>query len=474
MINIILCGGSGTRLWPLSRQMFPKQFVHITGETSLFQETVIRNSELCDKFCIVTNSDHQFIASHQLDELKFKVNEVTYLLEPVGRNTAPAIALACLSFDPEEIVFVTPSDHLIKKTEIYSEKVHIARLNADKGNLVTFGITAKYPETGYGYIEASSGNIDQVDSLYKVVSFREKPDKETAEKYLAAKSYYWNSGMFVFKAGVFLDELKKYSPDIYAKSKEAFESADIEQKNNRTIRIQPDKMKLIPSDSIDYAVMEKSKNVSVVASDIGWTDLGSFDSISDIKVKDENGNSFDGDVISIKSKNNLVFSGNRNMSLIGVDDLIIVDTSDALCIMKKGFSQDVKEVVSRLQNSTPQDKELTILHSTVHRPWGTYTVLEESKRFKIKKIVIKPGKRISLQKHLHRSEHWVVVSGTANVHSGGDDKVICKNESIYIPIGVNHRLSNEGKIDLVIIETQVGEYVGEDDIIRIDDDYKRC
>ncbi|MBP9022576.1 MAG: mannose-1-phosphate guanylyltransferase/mannose-6-phosphate isomerase [Spirochaetes bacterium] len=474
MINIILCGGSGTRLWPLSRQMFPKQFVDITGETSLFQETVIRNSGMCEKFCIVTNSDHQFIASHQLDELKLKVNDITYLLEPVGRNTAPAIALACFSFDPEEIVFVTPSDHLIRKNEIYTEKVHIARQNAEKGNLVTFGITADYPETGYGYIEASNDFLDKTDSLYKVMSFREKPDKITAEKYIAARSYYWNSGMFVFKAGVFLEELKTYSPDIYAKSKEAFESADIEQKNNRIIRIKHNLMKEIPSNSIDYAVMEKSSKVSVVASDIGWTDLGSFDSISDIKDKDENGNSFDGEVISIKSKNNLVFSGNRKMSLIGVDDLIIVDTSDALCIMKKGFSQDVKEVVNQLQASTPQDKELTILHSTVHRPWGTYTVLEESERFKIKKIVIKPSKRISLQKHLHRSEHWVVVSGTANVHSGGEDKVICKNESIYIPIGVNHRLSNEGKIDLVIIETQVGEYVGEDDIIRIDDDFKRC
>jgi len=474
MINIILCGGSGTRLWPLSRQMFPKQFVDITGETSLFQETVLRNSGMCEKFCIVTNSDHQFIASHQLDELKLKVNDVTYLLEPVGRNTAPAIALACFSFDPEEIVFVTPSDHLIRKTEIYTEKVHIARQNAEKGNLVTFGITADYPETGYGYIEASNDCIDNADSLFKVMSFREKPDRITAEKYIAAQSYYWNSGMFVFKAGVFLEELKTYSPDIYAKSKEAFESADIEQKNNRIIRIQHNLMKEIPSNSIDYAVMEKSSKVSVVASDIGWTDMGSFDSISDIKEKDENGNSFDGEVISIKSKNNLVFSGSRKMSLIGVDDLIIVDTSDALCVMKKGFSQDVKEVVNQLQASTPQDKELTILHSTVHRPWGTYTVLEESERFKIKKIVIKPGKRISLQKHLHRSEHWVVVSGTANIHSGGEDKVICKNESIYIPIGVNHRLSNEGKIDLVIIETQVGEYVGEDDIIRIDDDFKRC
>ncbi|MBP8081711.1 MAG: mannose-1-phosphate guanylyltransferase/mannose-6-phosphate isomerase [Spirochaetes bacterium] len=474
MINLILCGGSGTRLWPLSRQMFPKQFVNITGDTSLFQETLKRNSEMCDKFCIVTNVDHQFIASHQLDELNLKVNDVTYLLEPVGRNTAPAIALACFSYNPDEIFFVTPSDHLIRNVEEYSKKVNLASMNAEKGNLVTFGIMPEFPETGYGYIEASSDRIDQIDSLHKVISFREKPDKETAEKYIAAKSYYWNSGMFVFKAGVFLDELQKYSPEIFAKSKEAFDSAENDKKNTRQIRIKYDMMKAIPSNSIDYAVMEKSMKVSVVASDIGWTDLGSFDSISDIKDKDENGNSFDGDVISIKSKNNLVFSGNRKMSLIGVDDLVIVDTSDALCIMKKGFSQDVKEVVSQLQNSSPQEKELTILHSMVHRPWGTYTVLEESQRFKIKKIVIKPGKRISLQKHLHRSEHWVVVSGTANVHSGGEDKVICKNESIYIPIGVNHRLSNEGKIDLVIIETQVGEYVGEDDIIRIDDDFKRC
>jgi len=476
MVNLILCGGSGTRLWPLSRQMFPKQFVSLVNNSSLFQETVKRNAVLCDKFCIVTNKDHQFLAEHQIDESDVHGCRFSYLLEPVGRNTAPAIALACLDFDPEEIIFVTPSDHLIHNLAAYREKVAIACDAARKNRLVTFGIRPEYPETGYGYIESDPSLVDGVDSLHKARSFKEKPDKANAEKYCAAGNYFWNGGMFVFKAGVFLDELKKYSPAIYEQSVIAYKNAcnDNSSGGARTVKIDFADMTNIPADSIDYAVMEKSDNVYIVASDIGWNDLGSFDSIDDIKEKDANGNTAADNMITIGAKNNLIFSAHRKLALVGVEDLILVDTADALCVIKKGHSQCVKDVVNTLQKGTVSDKEMTIVHSTVHRPWGTYTVLEESANYKIKKILVKPGKRLSLQKHLHRSEHWVVVVGTATVQVGECEKLVRRNESIYIPIGECHRLTNHGKIDLIIIETQVGEYLGEDDIIRVEDDYKRC
>lgn len=472
MVNLILCGGSGTRLWPLSRQMFPKQFVPIAGKSSLFQQTLKRNSSFCDKFSIVTNVDHHFLARHQSEELLKTEFAVDYFLEPFGRNTAPAIALSCFNYSEEEIIFVTPSDHMIAKNDVYAERVSAAIKCAEGGDLVTFGIKPVYPETGYGYIQADASRAF-FDGVYDVISFEEKPDRSKAEEYIRSGNYFWNSGMFVFKAGVFLEELKKFSPDVYDKSFVTFQNSKRDDKDSSVMRFASVHMKEIPSISVDYAVMEKSDRVKVVKSDMGWSDLGSFDSVSEILPKDSDGNSYEGNVVSINSRNNLVFSARRKVSMIGVLDLIVVDTPDALCVIRKGESQQVKEAVSILQ-SGGDDADLTMYHSTVHRPWGTYTVLEESDRYKIKKIVVKPGKRISLQKHLHRSEHWVVVSGTANVHSAGDDKVVCKNESIYIPIGVNHRLANEGKIDLVIIETQVGEYVGEDDIIRIDDDFSRC
>ena len=473
MVNLILCGGSGTRLWPLSRQMFPKQFVKMVDENSLFQETVKRNVMLFDKFCIVTNKDHYFLAEHQMEDLTAHKDK-TFVLEPVGRNTAPAIALACFNYEPDEIIFVTPSDHLIKNTDSYIDKIKKGVEAAGNGKLVTFGIKPSYPETGYGYIEADTADIT-VSGINKVKNFKEKPDHKTAEKYVSEGNFYWNSGMFVFKAGVFLDELKKYSYSIYEKSLIAYENSlkDKDGIRNQKIHITDTYMNDIPADSIDYAVMEKSDNVYVIPSEIGWTDLGSFDSIYDITKKDEYGNSFDANVISVDSKNNLIFSDNRKIALVGIDDLIVVDTDDALLISRKGCSQNVKKVVEKLQRGTAAEKEMTVVHSTVHRPWGTYTVLEDNAAFKIKKIVVKPGKRLSLQKHLHRSEHWVVVAGTAIVQVGSEEKIVRKNESIYIPMGEIHRLSNNGKIDLAIIETQVGDYLGEDDIIRIQDDYNR-
>ncbi|MCV6608725.1 MAG: mannose-1-phosphate guanylyltransferase/mannose-6-phosphate isomerase [Campylobacterales bacterium] len=456
MTNIILCGGSGTRLWPVSRTLLPKQFVKLFDGQSLFQETVKRNNSLCTTTFVVSNAEQYFLAYDQLEDLE--VDENKFLLEPVGRNTAPAIALACFEVDPNEIVLVTPSDHVIKNQKNYEEVLQKAKDLAEEDALVTFGITPNAPETGFGYIESEGEDVK---------AFHEKPDLETAKSYLEKGNFYWNSGMFCFKAGVFLDELKIYSPKIYEASKKAYESS----KKDEMIRISHDDMMAIPEDSIDYAVMEKSKKVKVVPSDIDWSDLGSFDALADEFPKDENGNTLDESNILIDAKNNLVVSEEEKViTAIGVEDLIIVDTADALLITKKGQSQKVKQAVAEVKK---RGLELHNIHKTAHRPWGTYTVLEDTEGYKIKRIVVKPGKRLSLQKHFHRNEHWIVVSGTATVTVGEETKLIRPNESTYIKMGEVHRLANEGTIPVVLIEAQVGEYTGEDDIVRIEDDFKR-
>jgi mannose-1-phosphate guanylyltransferase len=455
MTNIILCGGSGTRLWPISRTLMPKQFVKLFSNRSLFQLTVERNNSLCSGQFIVSNAEQYFLALDQLDELNQTAGK--YLLEPIGRNTAPAIALACMALDPQEIVLITPSDHLIKNQSAYSKVVARGYKLAEQNYLVTFGITPAFAETGFGYIEADGENV---------LNFKEKPDAQTAEEYLKAGNYYWNSGMFLFKAGVFLDELQTYAPDIYFTCKDAYENANKEN----IIRIKHDDMALIPQESIDYAVMEKSDKVKVVPSDIAWSDVGSFDALYEELPKDEYGNTANENHISIDSKNNLVYGNERKIATIDIEDCIIVDTGDALLISKKGSSQKVKKVVEKLKE---QQSELHNIHLTGHRPWGTYTVLEDSAGYKIKRIVVKPGKRLSLQKHHHRNEHWIVVSGTATVTVGEETRLIRPNESTYIKMGEAHRLANEGIIPVVLIEAQVGEYTGEDDIIRIEDDFKR-
>ncbi len=467
MINIILCGGSGTRLWPLSRQLFPKQFVKLLKEGSLFQDTVKRNIK-CDKFMIVTSANQYFIAENQLEDLSIPKNKISFLLEPVGRNTAPAIALAAMKCSPDEIMLITPSDHLIKNMAEYENCIAKAAELAQKNNkLVTFGIHPHYAETGYGYVENGK---ELSAGCFEVKSFREKPDSETAGKYIASGNFNWNSGMFVFKAGEYLDELKKHSPEIFNKSVEALKNATC---YDNITRIDKESMMKIPSDSIDYAVMEKSDKVAVVKADIDWSDLGSFDSIYDIREKDGNGNTLADNYISINSKNNLIMTRDRKVVTLGMEDTIVIDTDDAVLISRRGESQKVKEVVEFLKKGSEHDREIVDTHVTTHRPWGSYTVLLDKGNYKIKKIQVKPGYRLSLQKHMHRSEHWVVVSGTADVQVGDKIQVICPNESTFIKIGEQHRLTNNGKIDLVIIETQVGEYVGEDDIIRLEDDFSR-
>jgi mannose-1-phosphate guanylyltransferase len=460
MTNIILCGGSGTRLWPLSRTLMPKQFVKLFDGESLFQKTVRRNQAVCADQFIVSNAEQYFLAIDQIEELSLANATDKYLLEPVGRNTAPAIALACFAMEPETVVLVTPSDHLVRDQTAYEAALAKAEALAAQDNLVTFGIAPQYPETGFGYIEASGD---------EVLAFHEKPDAETAQQYLEAGNYYWNSGMFCFKAGIFLDELKAHAPSIYEACVSAYDSAN----RDDLIRITHEAMAAIPEDSIDYAVMEKSGRVKVVPADIGWSDLGSFDALYDELPHDVDANALlqtdGGEPVNLNAKGNLIVS-EKLVAAVDVDDLLIVDTADALLVAKRGNSQRVKEVVKTLKE---RGSELPNIHVTAHRPWGTYTILDESTGYKVKRIVVKPGKRLSLQKHHHRSEHWIVVSGTATVTRGEDSFLVRANESTYIPMGEIHRLENVGKIPLVMIEAQVGEYVGEDDIVRIEDDFSR-
>ena len=462
MINLILCGGNGTRLWPISRSLMPKQFARLFDGSSLFQRTVKTNARTCDTQYIVSNAEQYFLAKDQLEEIG--ANDTRFLLEPVGRNTAPAIALACLGLKPDDIVLVSPSDHVIRKGEAYEACLRKAETLAKAGALVTFGITPTGPETGYGYIEADGENSECVKR------FVEKPDLETAKKYVESGRFFWNSGIFCFKVSTFLSELGNFSPDILAAAKLAY--ARSKKENRETlVRVQHDDMMNIPSNSIDDAVMEKSNKVKVVPSDIGWSDLGAFDSLYGEYEHDENGNNKNPKHLGIGSKNSLVLGAQRQICTIDLDHMLIVDTPDALLVAPLSSSQKVKAVVDELK---ARGSELPRVPQTVNRPWGTYSVLEATDNYKMKRIVVRPGERLSLQKHLHRSEHWVVVSGTATCTVGDKVFYVRPNESTYIPVGKEHRLQNEGRLPLVIVEVQVGEYTGEDDIIRVQDDYKRA
>jgi len=442
--NIILCGGSGTRLWPLSRKLMPKQFLKIFEGESLFQKTIKRNENLVNKIEVITNEEQYFIALDQAEETG--VNS-KFIIEEIGKNTAPAIAFAALESDSEDILFVTPSDHLIKNEEKYKEAVKKAKELAVKGYLVTFGINPNEANTGYGYIEANGEDV---------VKFHEKPDLKTAKEYLKKGNFLWNSGMFMFKAGVYLEELKKYTPKLFEDIVKSYEKS---KKSENLVRLK--EMENIEDISVDYAVMERSDRIKVVKSEFDWNDVGSFDSLSEeIESKE---------AIEIESEDNFYYTdSDKVIATIGLKDYIIVDTKDALLISKKGESQKVREIVKRLKK---EKQELLESHTIVHRPWGTYETLIEDYGYKVKKIVVKPGKRLSLQKHFHRNEHWIIVSGTAEVEVGEESFILRPNESTYIKMGEKHRLSNPGKIPLVIIEVQVGEYTGEDDIVRIEDDY---
>jgi len=454
---VILCGGSGTRLWPVSRTLFPKQFCKFFENRSLFQKTIQRNSNIARDYSIVINQEQYFLGVDQLEELQLN-HQAEFILEPAGRNTAPAIALAAMNAKPEEILLILPSDHLIENQANYERAIKMAMELASDNKLVTFGIKPTYAETGYGYIEASG---------HDVKSFKEKPDEKTALSYLEAGNFYWNSGMFCFKAGVFLDELKKHAPDIF---EQTFKTHQHARRENKLQRLNLEDMKAIRSESIDYAVMEKSQLVKVIPVDMGWSDLGSFDSLYEALPKDNVGNTNFQNSIHLGSKNNLVLGTNRLISTIDVEDLMIVDSADALVISKRGSTQKVKDLVALVKKKNP---EMTNVHVTAHRPWGTYTVLEEHPGYKVKQITVRPGAKLSLQYHHHRSEHWIVVSGKATVTVNDKTFELQANESTYIPKEAKHRLQNSYSEDLIIIEAQVGSYLGEDDIVRLQDDYKR-
>ncbi|KAA6224625.1 mannose-1-phosphate guanylyltransferase/mannose-6-phosphate isomerase [Campylobacter sp. LR264d] len=456
MVNIILCGGSGTRLWPLSRTFMPKQFLQIFDNFSLFQLCFKRNLKLCDKTLIVSNISQYFLALDQINELNENSN-TSYILEPFGKNTAPAISLACLSLNKDDIVLVTPSDHLIKDEEAYQKAVLKAKELAEQNFLVTFGITCDFVSTGYGYIKFKNEN--------EVCGFFEKPDFQRAQEFVESKEYLFNSGMFAFKVGFFLEQMQKFAPDIYESSLNAFNNA-LKQEN--LVKIYEKDMQELPNLSIDYALMEKSSSIKVVKSDIRWSDVGSFESLSKEFKSDKNGNFNNAKGIFLDSYNNFVLANKKFIATIDINDLMIIDTDDALLIGKKESAQRVKEIYENIKND-----DIGTTPITMHRPWGTYTTLEDEKGYKIKRIVVRPGKRLSLQKHFHRNEHWIVLSGTASVQVEDEIRLVRPNESIYVKMGHTHRLSNEGKIPVVLIEVQVGEYTKEDDIVRIEDDFNR-
>ncbi|WP_104721862.1 mannose-1-phosphate guanylyltransferase/mannose-6-phosphate isomerase [Helicobacter mesocricetorum] len=460
MTNIILCGGGGTRLFPLSRTLMPKQFIPFFNGESLFELTLKRNFAFCEKALVVCNAEQYFLALDKIEQIKYSKphTDISYLLEPMAKNTAPAITLACLGLPLEEIVLVTPSDHLIKDMDSYKEVLQKAKELANNDSLVTFGITPKSAHTGFGYI--------QMGEDFNAESFMEKPKLEVAQNLLREGNYFWNSGLFCFRVEVLLKEMQKHSPDIFEQCERAYNQA-ITDKNLRRIPIEA--MQEIPQNSIDYALMEKSKCVKVLPCDIGWSDVGSFDSLYEELPKDKDENVILGNSLALDSKNNLIISHKEKLiALIGIEDCMVIDTGDVLLVGKRSQSQRVKTLVENLG-----DSEICKTHLTTHRPWGSYTILEDSMGYKIKKIIVKPGKSLSLQKHFHRNEHWIVVSGSASVQVGNEKKLVRPNESTYIKMGEVHRLSNEGKIPVVLIEAQVGEYTGEDDIVRLEDDFGR-
>lgn len=464
---IILAGGSGTRLWPASRKNFPKQFLKISlldkKEESFFQKTLRRLLSYGTEIFIVTNEKHRFYVLNQTDEVLKELKNtgtVDIVLEPVQRNTAPAIALGIKyalekKASPREIFFVCPSDHLIHPDEKFLSYIKQAEDTAKKGYIVTFGIKPLRAETGYGYIKA---NIQSgIKPFYEVESFVEKPDTETAKKYFEEGCYFWNSGIFVFRADVMIEELNKYSPELGKILKKPYQKITKDFQN-------------LPDISIDYAVMEKTDRAVLIPLDIFWSDIGSWESFYEILDKDEKGNAIMAEALNIDTEGSLIVGDKRLIATIGLKDIVVVETEDALLIARKGECQKVKEVVKILsEKAYPQVEE----HLTVYRPWGSYTLLEKGLRYKIKKITVNPGQTLSLQMHHHRSEHWVVVKGTAKVRIGDSEQFVHENESVYVPKSTLHRLENPGKVPLEIIEVQVGEYVEEDDIKRFEDIYGR-
>ena len=479
LITVTLSGGAGSRLWPVSREGLPKPFMKLADGESLLFKTYRRAayvSEMinqCDTGIVtVTNRDYYFMSKDELARAKFGEDRVgTFLLEPTGRNTAPAVATAaqhiCEKYGLDTLMLVLAADHLIQDDAGFARAVAQAVTLANQDRLVTFGITPTAPETGFGYIQAG----ERLEAGRVVVGFKEKPSAEKAAEYLATGDFYWNSGMFCFKAGSILDAMARHAPEVSNAVEACWLSLKESQKSDgQMLEIPADKFDLVPDISLDYAVMEHADNVAVVPADFGWSDIGSWNAVSELVVPDAENNRAVGEAIFVDSSNTFVKGGDRLVAALGLKDLIIIDTPDALLVAHMDKTQDVKKVVAQLKK---QDHETYKLHRTVMRPWGSYTVLEEGQRFKIKRIEVKPGGSLSLQMHHHRSEHWIVGKGMAKVVNGERDIFVGPNESTYIPAGHKHRLENPGVLDLVMIEVQSGEYLGEDDIIRFQDNYGR-
>ncbi|WP_227104996.1 mannose-1-phosphate guanylyltransferase/mannose-6-phosphate isomerase [Chromobacterium rhizoryzae] len=477
MIPVILAGGYGTRLWPLSRASFPKQFLSLTSSQSMLQATHSRLSGVsqCMKPIVVCNEEHRFIVAEQLRQINVEPSSI--ILEPVGRNTAPAIAIAALNalqlYD-DPILLVLPADHVIADTAAFHHAISIAQPAVEAGKLVTFGIVPNKPEIGYGYIKFSKthrrpSNDHTVTSIFPIEEFIEKPNKERAQQYIDNGNYLWNSGMFMFRASVFIDELNKYSGDILAACRLSMENP---QQDFDFLRPDPVAFSNCPPNSIDYAVMEKTELAVVVPLDAGWSDVGSWSALWEVSEQDDSNNVNIGDTITVDSKNCYLNSAaNRLIATVGIDDLIVIDTADAVLVAKKDQVQNVKDIVEKLKSEQRPEAHQ---HRMIYRPWGHYDSIDSGHRYQVKRITVNPGAKLSVQMHHHRAEHWVVVSGTARVLNGDKETLLTENQSVYIPVGVVHALENPGKVPLELIEVQSGSYLGEDDIVRFEDRYGRC